>query len=109
MDLCRNQESESSTSLGPTTETPAKSLHATVAEKFTAIHGNPDLTKRSQFHERREEQRQQWKHDLSARANGTIDPFNGCFLLDELIDYAVNFTFPWCKCHSTAWKHADAY
>jgi carboxypeptidase D len=28
------------------------------------------------------------------RANGTIDPFYGC-LLDELIDYAVNFTFPW--------------
>ena len=49
------------------------------------------------------------KRDLSGRANGTIDPFYGCFLLDELIDYAVNFTFPWCKCHSTAWKHADAY
>ena len=80
-----------------------------MAEKFTAIHGNPDLTKRSEFHERREEQRQQWKRDLSGRANGTIDPFYGCFLLDELIDYAVNFTFPWCKCHSTAWKHADAY
>jgi carboxypeptidase D len=27
-----------------------------------------------------------------------IDPFYGCSLLDELIDYAVNFTFPWSKC-----------
>ncbi|KAH9945200.1 alpha/beta-hydrolase [Epithele typhae] len=39
--------------------------------------------------------RAQWKRDLSGRANGTIDPFYGCFLLDELEDYALNFTFPW--------------
>ena len=51
----------------------------------------------AELHGRREEERQQWKRDLSGRANGTIDPFYGCFLLDELIDYAVNFTFPWCE------------
>ncbi|RDX43821.1 alpha/beta-hydrolase [Lentinus brumalis] len=89
------EDSAQSQSLLNPTENRAKSLHATVAEKFTAVHGKPDLTKRFEFHERREEQRQQWKRDLSGRANGTIDPFYGCFLLDELIDYAVNFTFPW--------------
>ena len=37
------------------------------------------------------------KRDLSGRANGTIDPFYGCDLFDELIDYAVNFSLPWSK------------
>ena len=74
-----------------------------VSEKFAAVHGRTalDLTKRAELHERREEERQQWKRDLSGRANGTIDPLYGCFLLDELIDYAVNFTFPWCECART--------
>ena len=49
------------------------------------------------------EKKELWKRDLSGRANGTIDPFYGCFLLDELIDYATNFTFPWCK-HARALK-----
>ncbi|KAI0694640.1 alpha/beta-hydrolase [Cerioporus squamosus] len=89
------EDSALSQSLSNPTETRARSLQQTLAEKFTAVHGKPDLTKRADFHERREEQRQQWKRDLSGRANGTIDPFYGCFLLDELIDYAVNFTFPW--------------
>ncbi|PFH51848.1 hypothetical protein AMATHDRAFT_58385 [Amanita thiersii Skay4041] len=35
------------------------------------------------------------KRDLTGRANGTIDPWYGCALLDEFIDYALNFTFPW--------------
>ncbi|TDL15660.1 alpha/beta-hydrolase [Rickenella mellea] len=35
------------------------------------------------------------KRDLSGRANGTIDPFYGCALLSEVIDYASNFSFPW--------------
>ena len=37
----------------------------------------------------------EWKRDLSARANGTIDPWYGCDLLDFVMDYAVNFTYPW--------------
>jgi carboxypeptidase D len=44
----------------------------------------------------RAEKREAWKRDLSQRANGTIDPFYQCFLLFELLDYAVNFTTPWC-------------
>ncbi|KIM76059.1 hypothetical protein PILCRDRAFT_826709 [Piloderma croceum F 1598] len=44
---------------------------------------------------KREEKRKQWKRDLSGRANGTLDPWYACFLLEELLDYATNFTFPW--------------
>ena len=88
----------SETLLNPT-ETRSRTMRERVSEKFTAVHGPTalDLTKRAELHGRREEERQQWKRDLSGRANGTIDPFYGCFLLDELIDYAVNFTFPWCE------------
>jgi len=43
----------------------------------------------------REERRAEWKRDLTGRPNGTIDPFYGCFLFDEMTDYAVNFSFPW--------------
>lgn len=46
--------------------------------------------------QRREERRMEWKRDLSGRANGTLDPFYGCFLFNEMVDYAVNFSFPWC-------------
>ena len=46
---------------------------------------------------KREEKRRAWKRDLTGRANGTIDPFYGCFLLEETIDYALNFSFPWSE------------
>ncbi|KAJ3559788.1 hypothetical protein NM688_g126 [Phlebia brevispora] len=45
----------------------------------------PELTKR----------REQWKRDLSGRANGTIDSTYGCDLYFEMIDYALNYSFPW--------------
>ncbi|KAI0730653.1 alpha/beta-hydrolase [Earliella scabrosa] len=32
---------------------------------------------------------------LSMRANGTLDPWYGCFIYDEMIDFAVNFSAPW--------------
>lgn len=35
------------------------------------------------------------RRDLTNRANGSIDPFYGCDLYDELIDYALNFSLPW--------------
>ena len=37
-----------------------------------------------------------WKRDLASRANGTIDPWYECDLYTEMLDYAINFTFPWC-------------
>ncbi|EIW58500.1 alpha/beta-hydrolase [Trametes versicolor FP-101664 SS1] len=39
------------------------------------------------------------KRDLSGRANGTIDPWYGCDIYDEMIDYAVNFSAPWNAAH----------
>ncbi|KAI9056434.1 alpha/beta-hydrolase [Trametes sanguinea] len=39
--------------------------------------------------------RDEWKRDLSGRANGTLDPWYGCDVFDEMRDYALNFTFPW--------------
>ncbi|KAN0088673.1 Alpha/Beta hydrolase fold [Tylopilus felleus] len=36
--------------------------------------------------------REAWKRSL---ANGTIDSWYGCDLYDEMLDYAINFTFPW--------------
>ncbi|KAG1831383.1 Alpha/Beta hydrolase protein [Suillus variegatus] len=40
--------------------------------------------------------RDAWKRDLAGRANGTIDAWYGCDVYDEMVDYAINFTFPWC-------------
>ena len=37
----------------------------------------------------------EWKRDLSTRPNGTIDPWYGCDLFDFVVDYALNFTYPW--------------
>ena len=47
--------------------------------------------------ERRALENAQWKRNLSERPNGTIDSWYGCDIFDEMCDYAVNFTFPWCK------------
>jgi carboxypeptidase D len=54
----------------------------------------------------REEKRQAWlatkrdsfklhQRDLTGRANGTLDPWYGCYLEVELSDYALNFSMPW--------------
>ncbi|KAI0083348.1 Alpha/Beta hydrolase protein [Irpex rosettiformis] len=51
--------------------------------------------KRSEVDRRRIEKRDVWKRDLTGRANGTIDPWYGCDLYDEMIDYALNFSVPW--------------
>ena len=54
----------------------------------------------------REKQRRAWKkakRDLSGRANGTIDPWYGCFLGDEVQDYALNFSLPWSESHKSRW------
>ncbi|KAJ7066374.1 alpha/beta-hydrolase [Mycena amicta] len=40
-------------------------------------------------------ERQKSKRDLSLRANGTLDPWYGCALLPEFIDYALNYSAPW--------------
>lgn len=48
----------------------------------------------------RERRKRAWKkekRDLSGRANGTIDTWYGCFLGDEMQDYALNFSLPWSE------------
>ncbi|KAK7691074.1 hypothetical protein QCA50_006177 [Cerrena zonata] len=57
--------------------------------------------------ESRNEKRDAWKRDLSGRANGTIDPFYGCFLFDEMVDYASNFSFPWTNGHFDVYDIPD--
>jgi carboxypeptidase D len=32
---------------------------------------------------------------LADRLSGSIDPWYGCELFDEMVDYAVNYTWPW--------------
>ncbi|KAF8590899.1 alpha/beta-hydrolase [Ramaria rubella] len=54
-----------------------------------------DLTSSKLSKRDRVRRRLQWKRDLSGRANGTIDLWYGCDLFDEMVDYALNFTFPW--------------
>ncbi|KAF7368752.1 Carboxypeptidase [Mycena venus] len=44
---------------------------------------------------RREERRQEWKRSIAGRPNGTLDPFYGCALFEEMWDYAANFSSPW--------------
>ncbi|OJT06591.1 Pheromone-processing carboxypeptidase KEX1 [Trametes pubescens] len=43
------------------------------------------------------QRRADWKRDLSGRANGSLDPWYGCDLFDEMRDYALNFTYPWSQ------------
>ncbi|KAG6377286.1 Alpha/Beta hydrolase protein [Boletus reticuloceps] len=50
-------------------------------------------------HGERHRARDTWKRDLASRANGTIDPWYRCDIYSEMIDYAVNFTFPWSLGH----------
>lgn len=61
------------------------------------------LTRRD-YQEKREliaAKRDAWlaeKRDLTGRGNDTtIDPFYGCFIYDELLDYATNFSIPWSE------------
>ncbi|OCH83865.1 alpha/beta-hydrolase [Obba rivulosa] len=67
----------------------------TIASGFRASAVSSALRTRDHLHVIREERREQWKRDLSGRSNGTIDSWYGCFLFDEMADYAVNFSFPW--------------
>ncbi|KAG9311851.1 hypothetical protein JVU11DRAFT_8103 [Chiua virens] len=54
-----------------------------------------EMTGAQMEHPERIHARDMWKRDLADRANGTIDPRYHCDLYDEMIDYAINFTFPW--------------
>ncbi|KAJ3809239.1 alpha/beta-hydrolase [Lentinula lateritia] len=48
------------------------------------------------------------KRNLIGRPNGTLDPTYGCFLWEEMTDYAQNFTFPWTVGEFDAYDIPDA-
>ncbi|KAG6332041.1 hypothetical protein ID866_7052 [Astraeus odoratus] len=75
-----------------------QSLMQDAQDRFAA-----KFAKRNARVSKRERMRSQdvWKRDLAGRANGTIDPWYGCDLYSEMIDYAINFTFPWSLSQST--------
>ena len=78
----------------PIRKPPATSSTASLQNILATINTNSQsLDKREVV--AREEKRQIWKRSLSGRANGTIDPWYGCFLLFEVADYAMNFSAPW--------------
>ncbi|KAI1785699.1 hypothetical protein LXA43DRAFT_1099972 [Ganoderma leucocontextum] len=64
-----------------------------ISEYAARMHSNPDMM-RAVALEHRGEVRSQWKGDLTRRPNGTIDPWYGCDVWQEMWDYAFNFTFP---------------
>ncbi|CDO69772.1 hypothetical protein BN946_scf184766.g17 [Trametes cinnabarina] len=50
------------------------------------------------------------KRDLSFRTNGTIDSWYGCYLFDEMLEYALNYSYPWnIKGNSQTWEGFDVY
>ncbi|KAI0344379.1 alpha beta-hydrolase [Trametopsis cervina] len=49
-----------------------------------------------------------WKRDLTGRSNHTIDPWYGCYIWDEMVDYAVNFTYPWSQYDFNTFDVPDA-
>ncbi|KAJ7083434.1 Alpha/Beta hydrolase protein [Mycena epipterygia] len=85
----------------PTLRDPSfgSSIHTSrpVFKTLAASHGRLSQAFGSDKREfvRREEHRQSWKRSLAGRPNGTLDPFYGCYIYDELLDYANNFSFPW--------------
>lgn len=59
--------------------------------------------------QRRAEHAGNQKRDLSLRANGTIDPWYGCFLFDEMVEYAINYTAPWSESFMLSCSIFSAY
>ncbi|KAJ7062145.1 alpha/beta-hydrolase [Mycena amicta] len=79
-----------------------KSLSAAFASTTTS-----GTSKTRPLDKRTRGQLAQWKRSLTGRPNNTLDPYYGCFLFDEMWDYAVNFTFPWTA--GTPYANVDVY
>ncbi|KAF8144926.1 alpha/beta-hydrolase [Mycena galopus ATCC 62051] len=74
---------------GPARKARGRLSLKTLAKQNGLYQASSDVSKRQLA------RRAEWKRDLAGRPNGTLDPFYGCFIYDELLDYASNFTFPW--------------
>ncbi|RDX42857.1 alpha/beta-hydrolase [Lentinus brumalis] len=77
------------------TRVTGSSWREAIATEYAVRARTNPIMKRADYHERRGADALQWKRDISGRPNGTIDPWYGCDIFDEMRDYAVNFTFPW--------------
>jgi carboxypeptidase D len=76
------------------------SFRRAITQQYAKRNSKTGLTARAII--KREEERRRWTRDLTNRPNGTLDPWYGCFLWEELMDYAVNFTFPWSSLFVTS-------
>ncbi|KAM5536828.1 hypothetical protein V8D89_009546 [Ganoderma adspersum] len=76
--------------------------------KRLAARGSHSSLKNPDSDRHREAKRTQWKRSLVGRANGTLDPWYGCYLFDEMWDYALNFTFPWTNGRADYYDTPDA-
>jgi carboxypeptidase D len=63
-----------------------RSIQSEIAATFVERHSSRKRMFKSRSIERR---------SLKERSNGTIDEWYGCDLYDAMVDYAVNYTFPW--------------
>lgn len=79
----------------PAAGSPEKRSLKTIASKFAARNENTPPTKRDL--EIREERRQRWKRDMATYSRKGLNPYYGCYIWEELTDYAVNYTFPWSR------------
>jgi carboxypeptidase D len=68
-----------------------------------------NLAKAPAYHDKRKRglAHREWKRDLSARPNGTIDPWYGCDLTAFVLEYALNFTYPWSNGSSLGFNVRD--
>ncbi|KAI0664279.1 alpha/beta-hydrolase [Cubamyces menziesii] len=83
--------------------------HAKLARRAAHIMAGSADAAEVRAHQERDG-KQAAKRDLSLRANGTIDPWYGCFLFDEMVDYALNYTWPWnVKGNSQTYEGFDVY
>ncbi len=75
---------------------PSQHSYRELPLKEFASRGFRDSVKRSEHDKHRETERSQWKRGVAKRIDsGTLDPWYGCDIFDEMWDYAFNFTYPW--------------
>ncbi|OSX59957.1 hypothetical protein POSPLADRAFT_1048408 [Postia placenta MAD-698-R-SB12] len=81
----------------PTAPGRASQVYFASKQKSKAMVSKRELLQEGRRHYGDESRREIMKRDLAGRANGTIDPWYGCFLYDAMIEYALNFTYPWSE------------
>ncbi|KZW00798.1 alpha/beta-hydrolase [Exidia glandulosa HHB12029] len=78
-----------------------RNWHTEIAERALS---RPSLGKRDRVVKRDESKRV----GRQRRDQGAVDPWYGCFLFEEMVDYALNFTFPWTNGQFDTYHIPDA-